>query len=168
MTIHLSLARAEATVGYKRFSVVVCVLATACAGNPLPPPNSVRASFEGDVQAVQVYVSNAQMPSAAWLVDANGARYPLVLTLVSGPHVNYSTPPSLGLGLGGFGWNVGGGAGVGFPLGSPHPVSVDDQYVASVRFAAPPDYLQHWPQYRIMVDVGPQTLDVSAPPPTAS
>src|SRR4051812_45599836 len=100
MTMYPPLVRVEATVGYKGFSVVLCVLATACSGNPLPPPNSVRASFEGDVQAVQVYVSNAQMPSAAWLVDASGTRYPLVVTLVSGPHVNYSTPPSVGLGLG--------------------------------------------------------------------
>jgi hypothetical protein len=72
-------------------------------------------------------------------------RYSLTLTLVSGPHVNYSAPPSIGLGLGGFGWNAGGGAGIGFPLGNPHPTSVDDQFVASVRFGAPRDYMLHGP-----------------------
>ncbi|MEA2739071.1 MAG: hypothetical protein QOH05_2378, partial [Acetobacteraceae bacterium] len=96
---------------------------SACASNPLPPPNSIWATFDSSAQAIQLYVSNARMPRDAWLVDASGTQYPLPLTLVSGPHVNYSAPPSVGLGLGVFGWNVGGGAGVGFPLGSPHPTS---------------------------------------------
>jgi hypothetical protein len=139
---------------------------SACTGNPLPPPNSIRANFDSRAQVIQVYISNAQTPRDAWLVDANGTRYPLTLTLVSGPHVNYSTPPSIGLGLGGFGWNVGGGAGIGFPLGNPHPTSVDDQFVASARLGAPPDYMQRWSQYHVVVDVGAQALEVPAPPPT--
>jgi hypothetical protein len=132
----------------------------------LPPPNSIRATFERSAQIIQLYVSNAQIPRGARLVDANGDQYPLPLTVVSGPHVNYSTPPSVGLGLGGFGWNVGGGAGAGFPLGSPHPVGVDDQFIASARFGAPADYLQHWSQYHLVVDLGSQTLEIAAPSPT--
>jgi hypothetical protein len=137
----------------------------SCSANPLPPPNSIRVTFERSAQVIQLYVSNAQMPRGARLVDADGTQYPLPLTLVSGPHVNYSEPPTVGLGLGGFGWNVGGGAGVAFPLGSPHPVGVDDQFIASARVAAPTDYAQHWSQYHLVVDVGPQTLEIAAPAP---
>ena len=57
-----------------------------------------------------------------------------MLTLISGPHVNYSVPPSIGLGLGGFGGGVGGGLGFGVPLGGPRATGVDDQYVVSARF----------------------------------
>jgi hypothetical protein len=146
----------------------LCIGLGACASNPLPPPNSIRVTYDRNAQVIQVYISNAQIPRDAWLVDVNGTRYPLILTLVSGPHVNYSEPPSIGLGLGGFGWNVGGGAGVGFPLGSPHPTSVDDQFVASARFGAPPDYLQRWSQYHVVVDLGTQTLQVPAPSPARS
>jgi hypothetical protein len=128
----------------------------------------MRASYDRDAHVIQVYISNAQMPRDAWLVDMNGTRYPLILSLVSGPHVNYSAPPSIGLGLGGFGWNVGGGAGVGFPLGSPHPTSVDDQFVASAGITAPPDYPLRWSQYHVVVDLGAQALEVPAPSPTRS
>jgi len=155
-------------MGYRGCILLTCFTLSACAKNPLPPPNSIRATFDRSAQAIQVYISNAQMPRDARLVDANGTRYPLDLTPVSGPHINYSAPPSIGLGLGGFGWNVGGGAGVGFPLGSPHPTSVDDQFVASARFQPPPDYLQHWSQYHLVIEVGTQTLEVPAPSPSAS
>src|SRR3954463_8322477 len=74
----------------------------SCAGNPLPPPNSIRTTFDRGAHAIRLYVSNAQMPRDARLVDANGAQYPLALVLVSGPHVNYSAPPSVGLGA----WRV--------------------------------------------------------------
>ena len=148
--------------------LILCVTLGACAGNPLPPPNSIRATFDRSAMVIQVYVSNAQLPREAWLVDANGSRYPLPLTLISGPHVNYTAPPSVGLGLGGFGWNVGGGAGVDFPLGSPRPTSVDDQFVASARVLAPPDYLERWSQYHLSVDVGPQAFEIPAPSPTSS
>lgn len=137
----------------------------SCAANPLPPPNSVRATFERSARIIQLYVSNAQMPRDARLIDPDGRQYSLPLTLVSAPHVNYSEPPTVGLGIGGFGWNVGGGAGVGFPLGSPHPVGVDDQFIASTRVTAPADYLQRWSHYHLAVDVGPQTLEIDAPSP---
>lgn len=146
----------------------LCIAASACASNPLPPPNSVRATFDRSAQIIQVYISNAQMPRTLWLVDPDGARHALPLTLVSGPHVNYSAPPSVGLGIGGFGWNAGGGAGIGFPLGSPHPTSVDDQFVASASVGAPPGYVQRWSQYHLVVDLGTQALDVPAPSPMGS
>src|ERR1700733_1321586 len=105
---------------------MLCITLGACASNPLPPPNSIRATFDRSVQVIQVYVSNAQMPRQAWLVNADGNHYSLPLTLVSGPHVNYTAPPSIGLGLGGFGWNVGGGAGGDLALGSPRPPGGDE------------------------------------------
>ena len=151
--------------GHLPVVLFLCAGLAACASNPLPPPNSIRATYDRDAPAIQVYVSNAQMPRDAYLVDAKGTRYALILTPVSGPHVNYSTPPTIGLGLGGFGGNVGGGAGVGFPLGSPHPTSVDNQFVASSRLLPPPDYLQRWSQYRVVVDLGTQAMEVPAPPP---
>lgn len=145
--------------------LLLCTGLAACAGNPLPPPNSIRVTYDHEAPAIQVYVSNAQMPRDAYLVDVQGTRYALTLTPVSGPHVNYSTPPTIGLGLGGFGGDVGGGAGVGFPLGRPHPTSVDDQFVASSRLLPPPDYLQRWSQYRLVVEFGTQAQEVPAPSP---
>jgi hypothetical protein len=147
---------------------MLCVTLGACARNPLPAPNSIRATFDRSTQVVEVYVSNAQMPREVWLVDANGGRFLLPLTLVSGPHVNYTAPPSIGLGFGVFGWNVGGGSGVDLPLGSPRPTSVDDQFVASARVAAPSDYLERWSQYHVAVDVGSQAFEIPAPSPRSS
>jgi len=153
-------------------ALLLCIALGACASNPLPPPNSVRATYDRGANAIQVYVSDAQMPRGAWLVDADGPRYPLILTPVSGPHINYSSPPTIGLGLGGFGWDggggAGGGAGIGFPLGRPHPTSVDDQFVASSRLVPPADYGQRWSQYRVVVDLGTQALEVPAPSPGRS
>jgi len=157
---------ATAMLTLRHCLVLLCATLAACAGNPLPAPNSIKATYDSAGNVIQVYISNAQMPHDAWLVDANGERYPLALTLVSGPHVNYSEPPSLGLGFGVFGWNVGGGTGVGIPLGTPQPTSVDDQFIASARFAAPADYAERWPQYRIVADVGPQAVEVPAPAPS--
>ena len=97
--------------------VPICLALSACASNPLPPANGVRATFDPSAQAIQVVISNNQAPHDAFLVDADGRQYPVVLTLISGPHVNYSVPPSIGLGLGGFGGGVGGGLGFGVPLG---------------------------------------------------
>ncbi len=152
-------------IGHLPVVLFLCTSLVACANNPLPPPNSIRATYDHDAPAIQVYISNAQMPRDAYLVDVKGTRYALTLTPVSGPHVNYSTPPTIGLGLGGFGGNVGGGAGLGFPLGSPHPTSVDNQFVASSRLLPPPDYLQRWSQYHVVVDLGTQSLEIPAPPP---
>jgi hypothetical protein len=148
--------------------VPICLALSACASNPLPPANAVRATFDSSAQAIEVIISNNQAPHDAFLVDADGRQYPVVLTLVSGPHVNYSAPPSIGLGLGGFGGGVGGGLGFGVPLGRPRATGVDDQYVASARFGAPSDYTQRWSQYRVEVHVGAQVLEIPAPSPIRS
>jgi hypothetical protein len=148
--------------------VPVCLALGACASNPLPPANGVRATFDPSAQAIQVVVSNTQAPHDAFLVGADGRQYAVVLTLVSSPHVKYSAPPSIGLGIGGFGPGVGGGLGFGVPLGGPRATGVDDQFVASARFGAPPDYAQHWSQYHVEVHVGDQALDIPAPSPIRS
>jgi hypothetical protein len=107
------------------FAILCLVGLDGCASNPVPPPNAVSATFDPATQAVQIVVSYAQAPLGAALISQDGRRYTIPLTLVSAPHVNYCAPPSVGLGL---------------PFGSPRPTSVDDQYVASIRFAAPADY----------------------------
>ena len=146
-----------------------CVIVlSGCASNPLPPPNGVRTSFDPDTQAIQFIVSNAQAPYGAALVSGDGTHYPVALTLVSSPHVNYSAPPSIGLGLGGFGGGVGGGLGFGVPLGGPRPSGVDDQFVASAKIGVPADYAQRWPSYHMEVHVGQQAIEVPAPAPTRS
>ena len=146
----------------------ICLVLGACASNPLPPPNGVRATFDHGAQAIRVIISNTQAPHDAFLVGADGTQYPVALTLVSSPHVQYSAPPSIGLGLGGFGGGVGGGLGFGVPLGGPRATGVDDQYVASARFGAPPDYAQHWSLYHVEVHVGAQALEIPAPSPIRS
>jgi len=156
-------------------TIIWTVLALGgCAGNALPPPNSVQARFDPRVQAVQVMVSEMQPIMQAELVRADGARIQASgVTLISAPHVDYSPPPSIGLGIGGFGFGSGGfgagsGVGVGFPLGGPRPTHVSDQYVASVLIPAPEDYLQRWAEYRVELRVGDRSLAVAAPPPAAS
>ena len=154
---------------HRRNLVVVCALAlSACAGNPLTPANGARATFDSSAQAIQMIVSNAQAPHDAALVSGDGTHFPVVLTLVSAPHVNYSEPPSIGLGLGGFGNVIGGGLGFGVPLGGPRPSGVDDQYVVSAKFGVPSDYAQRWASYHLEVSVGPQRIDLPAPSPIAS
>ncbi|WP_428484467.1 hypothetical protein [Rhodopila sp.] len=153
---------------YGRGFALACLTLSACASNPMPPANGVRATFDRSAQAIQVVVSNVQAPHDAFLVGADGRQYAVVLTLISSPHVKYSAPPSIGLGLGGFGGGVGGGLGFGVPLGGPRATGLDDQYVASARFGAPPDYAQHWPQYHVEVHVGAQALEIPAPSPIRS
>ena len=154
---------------FGRGGIVVGVFAlSACAVNALPPANGMKAVFDPTMQAIQIIVSNAQAPHDAALVSYDGTHYPVMLTLVSSPHINYSAPPSIGLGIGGFGSGVGGGLGFGVPLGSPRPAGVDDQYVASAKFGVPADYRQRWASYHVEVHVGPQAISVSAPDPVRS
>jgi hypothetical protein len=109
-----------------------CIVATAlalgaCASNALPSPNSVQSRFDPEVSSVRVIVSDLQPLSAADLLGPDGNRYPATaVTLVSGPHVDYRPPPSIGIGVGGFGFSgccsgFGSGLGVGVPLGGPTP-----------------------------------------------
>ena len=84
------------------FILVITGLLAACAGPKLPAPNSADVRYDGRDRVVQVMVSNLQPPTAAALVANDGTRYPASgIALVSGPHVLYNPPPSIGLGIGG-------------------------------------------------------------------
>ena len=83
-------------------ALAIVALLAACAGPKLPPPNSAQAQYDGRQQAIQVMVSSLQPPSAVALVSADGQRYPASgIALMSGPHVLYNPPPSIGIGIGG-------------------------------------------------------------------
>jgi hypothetical protein len=130
-----------------RFFILITVgLLAACAGPTLPAPNSADVRYDGRDRAVQVMVSSLQPPTAAALIAPDGTRYPASgIALVSGPHVLYNPPPSIGLGIGGFGFSgccsgFGSGLGIGVPVGGPTPAEMSDQYVASALIPVPPDY----------------------------
>jgi hypothetical protein len=154
------------------FVVAIMGLLAACAGPKLPAPNSADVRYDGHEQAVQVMVSSLQPPSAAALVADDGTRYPASdIVLVSGPHVLYNPPPSVSLGIGGFGFSgccsgFGSGIGIGVPIGGPTPAEVSDQYVASALIPVPPDYASNWNRYRVEVTVGAQPMTLRAPAPT--
>jgi len=158
----------------RRIAIVLAALALAgCAGSALPPPNSAQAQFDGREQAVRVVVSDIQPVSTAALIGPDGSRTSAsAVALISGPHVEYSAPPSIGLGFGGFGFSgccggFGSGVGVGLPLGRPAPARVDDQYVASAVIPAPPDYVQRWGEYRVQVRIGDRPVFLAAPAPSS-
>jgi hypothetical protein len=94
------------------------------------------------------------------------------LPVINGPHVLYNPPPSIGLGIGGFGFTgccsaIGSGLGFGVPLGAPTVAEVSDQYVTSALISLPPDYQQHWSLYRLELAAGGQRMAVAAPAPTS-
>ena len=155
-----------------RFVVLAIVALLAACGPRLPPPNSAQAQYDGRQQAVQVMVSSLQPPSAVALVSPDGHRYPASgIALLSGPHVLYNPPPSISLGIGGFGFSgccsaFGSGLGVGVPVGQPTPAEISDQFVASALIPSPPDYAANWTQYHVEVLAGGQALSLAAPHPT--
>src|ERR1700728_1683418 len=110
-----------------RFRLLVVVAMLAACGPRLPPPNSADAQYDGQQRAVQVRVSSIQPPTGVALVAADGTRYPAGgIVLVSGPHVLYNPPPSIGIGIGGFGFSgccsaFGSGLGVRGPGGKTTP-----------------------------------------------
>ena len=170
------LLNGEPLRGGNRLRPLLVALAalSACSGPSLPAPNSVDAHYDSGALAIQVMVSSLQPPSAASLVSDDGERHPASgIALVSAPHVLYSPPPSIGLGIGGFGISgccsgFGTGVGVGFPLGGPRPSEISDQYVASALIPVPNDYATRWSQYHLEVLVGGQSVTLAAPPPSAS
>jgi hypothetical protein len=88
---------------YNRLHVLLIGLVAlgACAGPRLPAPNSIDVRYDSGDHAIQIMVSSLQPPSAANLVSDQGERYPASgIALVSSPHVLYSPPPSIGLGIG--------------------------------------------------------------------
>ena len=89
-----------------RFRLLVVVAMLAACGPRLPPPNSADARYDGQQRGVQVRVSSLQPPTGVALVASDGTRYPAAgIALLSGPHVLYNPPPSIGLGIGGFGFS---------------------------------------------------------------
>lgn len=155
-----------------RFSLVLVVAMLAACGPRLPAPNTADAQYDRRQQAVQVRVSSLQPPSAVALVAPDGRRYPAAgIALVSGPHVFYNPPPSVSLGIGGFGFSgccsaFGSGVGVGLPVGQPTPAEISDQYAASALIPVPPDYTASWSQYHVEVSAGGQAMNFAAPNPT--
>ena len=153
------------------FTLVIIGLLAACAGPKLPAPNSADVRYDGHDRALQVMVSSLQPPTAVALVANDGTRYPATgISLVSGPHVLYNPPPSVGLGIGGFGFSgccsgFGSGIGIGVPVGSPTVAEVSDQYVASALIAVPADYATNWNNYHLEVSVGEQLMSFAAPSP---
>jgi hypothetical protein len=156
-----------------RYLLLAAVLLSfaACSGPPLPPPNSVDAHYDGSGHAVQVLVSSLQPASEIVLVSPEGARFQASgMSLISAPHVLYNAPPSIGFGIGGFGFTgccsgIGSGVGVGVPLGRPTLAEASDQYVASALVAVPADYAARWSSYRLQVSIGGQLVELAAPPP---
>ena len=143
----------------------------ACANSGVPPANGVRARYEPAAGAVQVLVSDTRPMSGAALVAPDGSEYRAAsVVLVSGPHVLYNPPPSIGLSVGGFGLigccsGIGSGVGLGLPVGQPRPAAVSDQYLTSATIPAPADYARSWPGYRLRVRVGDGALLLAAPAP---
>jgi len=126
-----------------RYRLLAIVALLAACGPRLPPPNSAQAQYDGGQQAVQVTVSSLQPPTTVALVSPDGDRYPASgIALLSGPHVLYNPPPSISLGIGGFGFSgccsaFGSGLGVGLPVGQPTPAEISDQFVASALIPSP-------------------------------
>jgi hypothetical protein len=153
-----------------RVLVVVAAL-SGCAGPRMPAPNSAFAEYDARDHAVHVMVSGMQPASDVALVGPDGSRYAAAgLTVISGPHVLYNPPPSIGFGIGGFGFSgccsaIGSGIGLGVPVGSPTVAEASDQYVTSALITVPPDYQQQWSKYRLEVAAGNQPMGVAAPAP---
>jgi len=117
-----------------------------------------------------VLISGLQPATEAALVDQDGKRYPAVgFSVISGL---YNPPPSIGFGIGGFGFTgccsaIGSGVGFGVPVGGPTVAEASDQYVTSALITVPPEYQQHWSQYRLEVAAGEQRMALAAPAPTS-
>ena len=137
-----------------------------CAGHALPPPNSVQARFDPQVQAVQLTVSQREPTTQAELVRADGTPVQVgSVTLVSAPHVHFNPPPFVSVGVGRCGF----GRAALPPGGLPNCIAQEsDQYVMSVSIPAPEDYAQRWTKYRVKLRVGNYWLAVAAPPPAAA
>ena len=152
------------------FLFAVFVLA-GCTGPRLPPPNSATAEYDPRDNAVHVLISGLQPATEAALVDQDGRRFPAVgFSVISGPHVLYNPPPSIGFGIGGFGFTgccsaIGSGVGFDVPVGGPTVAEASDQYITSALITVPPDYQQHWSLYRLELAAGGQPMAVAAPAP---
>jgi hypothetical protein len=155
-----------------RATVLLALLTlAACTGPQLPAANSALAVYDARDNAIHVTVSGLQPASEAVLIGQDGSRYPAVgFSVISEPHVLYNPPPSIGLGIGGFGFtgccsSIGSSVGIGLPVGHPTVAEASDQFLTSALITAPTDYAQHWAQYRLEVTAGNQRMAVAAPAP---
>jgi len=145
----------------------------ACSGPGLPQPNTTEVRYDARNRAVQVTISGRQPASEVALVSGQGSRYPAaVISPVSGPHVLYNPPPSISLGIGGFGFGgccsgLGLRVGTSVPVGRPTLAEVSDQYVASALIPVPADYATNWASYHLQVSIGSQSMTLAAPAPPA-
>jgi hypothetical protein len=149
---------------------MLILMVAACSGPTLPPPNGAQVIYDGRNQIVQVTISSVSPPTATVLVSASGARYQAPgLSLLSGPHIAYNPPPTVGFGIGGFGFSgccgFGSGVGLGVPVGRPTVADVSDQYIVSAVIPTPADYRTNWASYHIEILSGSQPLVLAAPPP---
>jgi hypothetical protein len=154
--------------------VLALLLILSGCGPRLPAPNSAETHYDEPDRAVQVLVSGLQPPAAVTLVGGDGSRYPASgIALLSGPHVLYNPPPSISLGIGGFGFTgccsaIGSGVGVGLPVGKPTVAEASDQYIASALIPVPADYASNWLQYHVEVaPYGGTSINLPAPAPHA-
>jgi hypothetical protein len=151
----------------RTWPLALALLLAACASSE-PSPNTARAEFVRDTNVIQVKISDVQPATSALLVAPDGSTYPAAgINVVRTPYTAYNPPPSVGIGIGGFGGNFGTGVGLGLPLGGPTPAYSSDQFVTSVVFAAPADYAQNWAEYRVQVQLGNRNLTLPAPNPTS-
>ena len=155
------------------FATLLVFSLAACSGPRLPQPNTTEVRYDARNRAVQVMISGLQPASEVALVSEQGSRYPAsVISPVSGPHVLYNPPPSVSLGIGGFGFTgccsgLGLGVGTSVPVGRPTPAEVSDQYVASALIPVPSDYATNWANYRLQILIGSQSMILAAPAPSA-
>jgi hypothetical protein len=147
--------------------VVAAALALAgCSSAPAPSANTAQAQFVPSSNTIEVQVSDTQPASSALLIGGDGRTYPATgINVTQTPHTVYDPPPTIGLGIGGFGGNIGSSLGLGLPLGSPTPGRSSDQYVSTVTLPAPADYATNWQSYRVQVQVGNRTVTMAAPQP---
>jgi hypothetical protein len=147
------------------------MILAACAGPQLPAANSALAVYDARDNAIHVTVSGLQPASEAVLIGQDGSQYPAVgFSVISGPHVLYNPPPSISLGIGGFGFtgccsSIGSSVGIGLPVGHPTVAEASDQFLTSALITAPSDYAQHCMGYRLEVAAGNQRMVVAAPAP---
>ena len=157
----------------KRWVMVGIALSiAACAGSKVPPPNTARAHYERSVGAIRVLVSNIRPMSDAELIGPDGKQYRAAgVVLLEGPHVAYNPPPSIGFGIGGFGFTgccsgIGSGVGLGLPLGGPTPAEISDQFLTSASIPVPADYPTNWASYKLRIQLGDSAMLLNAPAPT--
>ena len=143
----------------------------ACSNGNVPPPNAVQARYEPAAGAVRVLASSIKPMSDAELLAPDGQQYRTTeVVLVSGPHVLYNPPPSIGFGIGGFGFTgccsgIGSGLGLDVPVGRPTPAAVSDQYLTSASIPTPADYARNWAGYRLRMQLGSSVMLLNAPAP---